>query len=604
MDSQTRTITLERKADDSGLIPCVISTETPVERNYGEKFLEVLDHSSKSVDLSRAPLPLLESHHGDKLNIGVIEGLRIIDRKLRGKLRLGNTSRAKEIKEDIRAGIIRSMSVGYFIRDTIEEFNEALGVLTVRVIDWQPFEASLVAIPADPNAGLNRNLKIMNKETISNTDTSTLSRSERKKIRDEVLEEERVRTRNIRQISERFNCVELGEHAITNNTPIDVFRQQVIDRLPGGKYADPASAKPATFLNMGGLWDDRQDHYGIPENELEGYSLFRACDAFLDKDWSEAGLEKEVHNHLVSVMGKRSPQGILVPNAYFAKATRTVGKVAPNTEGAALVGTQHLSSDFVDILRNKSVVMDLGARMIQTGSPGGDISIPRQDGSVTVTWIAEDGTQTDSDATFDAITMAPKTASASCAVTRRMLKQGLPDVENLITSDIVNGLGIELDLQALQGDGTGNTPVGVLNIAGVNSLTPASTTYVDMVNMLGELGTDNTDQGALAFVTTPSIRTTLMTTEEFSNSGRAVWTHQVGNTTEGRIAGFRAFATNNMPAATTLFGNWDDLIIAMWGVIDVLPDPYTTANKGGLHLRAFWDVDINVRHPESFCKSV
>ena len=122
-----------------------------------------------------------------------------------------------------------------------------------------------------------------------------------------------------------------------------------------------------------------------------------------------------------------------------------------------------------------------------------------------------------------------------------------------------------------------------------------------MINMLGALGNDNADRGNLAYVTTPAIRSVLMTTEEIANSGRPIWTHQVNETTEGRIAGFPAIATNNMPAATTLFGNWQDLLIAMWGVLDVLPDPYTLAGSGGLHIRAFFDIDVNVRHPESFC---
>ena len=47
-------------------------------------------------------------------------------------------------------------------------------------------------------------------------------------------------------------------------------------------------------------------------------------------------------------------------------------------------------------------------------------------------------------------------------------------------------------------------------------------------------------------------------------------------------------------------GNWNDLLIGMWGALDILVDPYTYSKSGGLLVRALQDVDIAVRHAESF----
>jgi hypothetical protein len=55
-----------------------------------------------------------------------------------------------------------------------------------------------------------------------------------------------------------------------------------------------------------------------------------------------------------------------------------------------------------------------------------------------------------------------------------------------------------------------------------------------------------------------------------------------------------------MPADTLLFGNFGDLIIGQWGVLDVLVDPYTLGTSGGIRIRLMQDVDIAVRHAESF----
>ncbi len=49
-----------------------------------------------------------------------------------------------------------------------------------------------------------------------------------------------------------------------------------------------------------------------------------------------------------------------------------------------------------------------------------------------------------------------------------------------------------------------------------------------------------------------------------------------------------------------IFGNWNDLIIAFWSGQDVIVDPYTGSSSGTLRIVTLQDVDVNVRHPESF----
>jgi HK97 family phage major capsid protein len=49
-----------------------------------------------------------------------------------------------------------------------------------------------------------------------------------------------------------------------------------------------------------------------------------------------------------------------------------------------------------------------------------------------------------------------------------------------------------------------------------------------------------------------------------------------------------------------LFGNFSDLIIGQWGVLDVLVDPYTLGTSGGIRIRVMQDVDVAIRHAESF----
>jgi hypothetical protein len=49
-----------------------------------------------------------------------------------------------------------------------------------------------------------------------------------------------------------------------------------------------------------------------------------------------------------------------------------------------------------------------------------------------------------------------------------------------------------------------------------------------------------------------------------------------------------------------IFGNFNDLVIGQWGVLDILVDPYTGSNKGSVRVVAMQEVDVAVRHAASF----
>jgi HK97 family phage major capsid protein len=58
--------------------------------------------------------------------------------------------------------------------------------------------------------------------------------------------------------------------------------------------------------------------------------------------------------------------------------------------------------------------------------------------------------------------------------------------------------------------------------------------------------------------------------------------------------------TSTGVCSAIFFGNWNDLLIGMWGALDILVDPYSNSTSGTVRIVAFQDVDIAVRHPESF----
>jgi hypothetical protein len=119
----------------------------------------------------------------------------------------------------------------------------------------------------------------------------------------------------------------------------------------------------------------------------------------------------------------------------------------------------------------------------------------------------------------------------------------------------------------------------------------------------------NADVGTLAYLTNAKVRGKLKGTSKVSGQNGFVW--EAGNTP---LNGYRCGVTNAVPSNLTkgtgtnlsaiLFGNFADLVIGMWGTLDLMVDPYTGSTAGTVRVVALQDVDVAVRHVESFATMV
>jgi hypothetical protein len=131
------------------------TTGAPVRRvDYQGPYIEAIDMSG--VDLSRlnAGAPVLNAHQGSGLDtiIGVVLSAVIENGRGIATVKFSARAEVEPIWQDVRAGIIRGVSVGYLVLDQKVSIDPATGVRTKTAIRWQPFEISLVPIPADPGA--------------------------------------------------------------------------------------------------------------------------------------------------------------------------------------------------------------------------------------------------------------------------------------------------------------------------------------------------------------------------------------------------------------------------------------------------------------------
>ena len=347
---------------------------------------------------------------------------------------------------------------------------------------------------------------------------------------------------------------------------------------------------------------------GMSDQETRQYSLVRAMSAAASfalgdhRAWERAGLEMEASRAVAEQLG-REPQGFFVP---FDIQRRDLN-VGTASAGGDLVETELLAESFIDLLRNRMMVRQAGATVLS--GLNGDIAIPRQTGGATAYWVAESGAPTESQQTVDQVALSPETVGAFTDYSRRLLIQSSIDVEQFVRGDLAAILALAIDLAALHGAGASNEPQGIENVSGIGSVAGgangAAPTWGNIVDLETEVAIDNADVGRLAYITNARVRGKLKQTEKAASTGLWVWMDR-----NPPLNGYNAHVTNQVRSNLTkgtgtnlsaiFFGNWADLILAFWSGLDILVDPYTGSTSGTVRIVALQDVDIAVRHAESF----
>ncbi len=593
--------------EEKRTVGLAFSSEEPYDRSFGT---EILSHNPKDIDFSfiasgRAPLLL---NHDFEKQIGVIEKAEIseADKVGRAVVRFGKSKLADEVFHDVMDGIRSNVSVGYEIlkMDKVKGDDEDKEKPTYRV-NWKPLEASIVSVPADTTVGVGRS----NGQTLTDNDSSkerieviqkvnTMEKAnetpkvEAPKVNVEeqiakARKEETARIKEITALGAKHNCSDVASKAVNDGVSLAQFRGIVLDKL--------GDAKPL----------DKKDNIGLSNKEARDFSIVKAIKAMTTGNWSGAELEKEASDEISRRTGK-APRGIFVPSDVRWQQRDLIS--GASADGGALVATNLLAGSFIEALRAKMVVKQAGA-LVLSGLVG-DVAIPAQNAVNSASWVAENAAVSEVNPTYRQVTMAPKTLGTFTDISRHLMHQSTPAIETIVRNDIIRTLANEVDKQAIQGTGTSNKPTGILNTSGIGSVAMGTNgdqaTWAKVVETWKEVATDNADVGALAFLTSPTQVSRLMSIPKVSSSDSVMIMNDQNN-----LMGYKVFATTNSPDNLTkgtasgtcsalTFGNFNDLIIGEWGSLDISVDPYTNAAKGGTRIIGLYDVDVAVRHAESF----
>jgi HK97 family phage major capsid protein len=597
---QERSFTVTQRAvdDDKRTVEIAFSSEEPYERWFGS---EVLDHSPQSVRLDRLNGgAAVLVNHDSRDQVGVVESARIDgDKRGRAVIRFSRSQRGEEIFQDVKDDIRQLVSVGYQIHkyDVTERKGQSD---LVRVMDWEPFELSIVSIPADASVGVGRSAdpstpetsKLEIKESVMDTNTPEVEvkapafdvDAERTRVRTE----EKQRTDAIRQAADRFAVEELGRQAISEGWSVPQFQAKALEVVGERNSKARSESKHDGDVDL-----SPSDH--------KRFSIVRLMDALSNPNdraaQKRAAFELEVSAEAQRGFGSEfNCRGEFVPESLLGGKRNL--DASTTTDGPELVGSNLLAGSYIEVLRNAMVTANAGMTIL----PGlvGNVEIPRQTAGAASTWIsAENGDATEGEPQFDQVTLSPKDLACYTQVTRRLLMQSTPSIEGIVMRDLAMAQALGIDKAVLYGSASSGQPRGLALQTGINTLdlAAADPTYAEIIAMITKVLADNALMGTPRWMISPAGWEALMTTSKQASGVEGNFI--LGD--NGRIAGYDYNVSNQVTTEEYFFGDFSQVLLGEWGGLEINTDPYTHSLKGQIRYITFKTCDVAVRQPGAFC---
>jgi HK97 family phage major capsid protein len=600
-----------RASDDA--IPVIVSSDAVVEVQ-GQP--EVLVHSAEAIDLCRAPLPISATHRQGQVNVGVVDGLHIADGKLRGLARFGERTEAAEYKRDVLNRIIRAVSVGYA---RVRGKYRPDGVLEIG--RWMPTHCALVAEPADINAGFYRHLDLpafeiepLTPETPAAPAASTGVHMDQTQAAAGANAEQNQQQQQQQQPPAQDNqgarALATGGDSGQRALEFERNRRRGIENLCKANKIDDGLRDywVGSGLSVEQITDDllkvieergrntpKSDAMlGLTPKETQRYSMFNAIRAVADKNWSNAGFELECSRAIAQNLQKLpDPNKFYVPFEVQGRSLPLARRdltVASASGGGYLVETKNMS--FIELMRYR-----MGARRL--AGLTGSVTVPKQSAAGTAVWLSsESATATESAQTFGQMALAPKTVGAYTEISRQLLLQSSPDAEGIVSTDLATVCALAVDVGVIRGAGSGGEPQGIVGTSGIGSVTGTSLAAAGILEFQSDVAAGNLLSDSAGYVTTPAVAALLMVRPELPSTGtERLWK---GSMSDGSLFGMRAMSSNQMASATMLFGDWSQVIVGEWGVLEVEVNPYANFQAGIVGVRAMVSIDVGLRYAAAF----
>ncbi len=364
--------------------------------------------------------------------------------------------------------------------------------------------------------------------------------------------------------TKQFESLKAEERALS----AQVERAEYLGEVERRAAGTPVSGAPsADFDRLAGSVSVTK----VIRCQMEGRSL----------DGAEAEYAKEAERR-----SGRKAEGAFVPFNSLEKRANTTA-TAPE-----LVGTDHRADQYIGPLREALLARQMGIRVLS--GLRGNVSIPKFGSGLETGWVTEGGAVPDEEMTFDQVTLKPKHVGGKTEMSRQLIQQSAPGIEQLVREDLSFLIAKQIDRAIINGTGLLGEPLGILQTPGIQTVADIPATWAEVLAMLEKL--DDVEISNGRWLTTAAIRTALAAAEKVTGSGSGFLYDG------GLMAGLSLAASKSVPTGKLILGDFSQVMLGVWSEVDILVNPYAEPaySRGGIQVRAMATVDTAVRHPEGF----
>ena len=502
------------------------------------------------------------------------------ERGLKYRVKLGGQQYAKDFYESVKRGDISQSSFAFTIDKqswneertvrSVDKVRQLLDVspvtypayaaATVQARDLQP-EIEQVAAPA-PEADT---------DSHKNPQPSTMNLNEMKA----------TRAKHADRFEALVNLAEQENRDWTNNEQeeADLCKREV-ERLDG-KIARRAAHEDmiARQAQMGG---SSISEYKEINKINRSFSLARAVQAASfgkSLEGAEAEWQQEAAREY-QMRGLQMSGQIGIPASALYRAGAADDFQAGSGDGSGFVATN--VPGVIDALRTPTMAERIGVTTIANAT--GNLKFPRV--SVKAAGTAEGEVDADAAAglEMDELTLSPNRVAANTKYSKQLILQGGAQVDAMIARELAAGINETIDkavfAAAYAGAGTATNKAG------------ASIAYADIVALETAVLAAGGSLAASQFVGSPTAHTILKSEVAVANIRAVV----EGASVDGYATNFTPnFADTTASQGALLFGDFGlGMVLAFFGGIDLLVDPYSNAGTAqiALHVNKFYDTDV------------
>jgi HK97 family phage major capsid protein len=261
--------------------------------------------------------------------------------------------------------------------------------------------------------------------------------------------------------------------------------------------------------------------------------------------------------------------------------------VAESTSPGTVVTNGSIFDDgqsIVSNLRPNTVFSRLGATYFRNAT--GPVVIPVQTANHAATELGEYADATASNIALTQVTLNPQRIAASTSYSRQLLAQSDAGLEQFIMNDLNREMGLQQDEYL------------IAKLYAALTATDGTGVAVEEVPYLMEetLRLADANADAAKFAIDPSTNRRLRRAAVGAGSGLFAGTNE-------STIGYSNVVSTMFNADDAIMGDFSDFVVAEWGGVDVIVDPYTGAAKDVINVTANTYLDGIVRRAGSFTRT-